>query len=70
MTNIVRIKESNGKSGSFFFYTHNNNFLIKTMTNSELNTFLGKFIERYHEHLMNSETLLTKIYGVYTIKLK
>lgn len=70
MTNILRIKESEGKSGSFFFYTHNNKYMIKTVTSSELKTLLGKFIERYYDHLSKNDTLLAKIYGVYTILIK
>ena len=70
-SNMERIKESEGKSGSFFFFSHDQKFLIKTLTSSELNTFLGEFAVSYYEHMVNSpETLLAKIYGVYTVVIK
>lgn len=65
------MKESEGKSGSFFFYTHDNKFLIKTVTNNELETLLEGFIENYYDHLnLNRKTLLAKIYGIYTVIIK
>ena len=68
---MERIKESEGKSGSFFFFSHDQKFLIKTLTSSELNTFLGDFVVNYYEHMVNSpETLLAKIYGVFTVVIK
>lgn len=68
---MERIKEGEGKSGSFFFFSHDGKFLIKTMTSSELNTFLGDFVVSYHEHMMNNpDTILAKIYGVYTVIIK
>jgi|LauGreDrversion4_2_1035121.scaffolds.fasta_scaffold309269_1 hypothetical protein len=68
---MERIKESEGKSGSFFFFSHDQKFLIKTLTSSELNTFLGEFVISYYDHMINNpDTLLAKIYGVYTIIIK
>ena len=68
---MEKIKESEGKSGSFFFFSHNKMFLIKTLTSSELNTFLEHFVCDYYDHLVNNpETLLAKIYGVYTVIIK
>ncbi len=40
--NIEKIKkagESQGKSGSFFFFSHDSKFIIKTMNDGELKTF-------------------------------
>jgi 1-phosphatidylinositol-4-phosphate 5-kinase len=69
--NIDKIKESQGKSGSFFFFTHDNRYLVKTITNNELQTMLGFFMKCYYEHIANnSETLITKIYGLYSIEIK
>ena len=68
---MEKIKVSEGKSGSFFFFSHNKMFLIKTLTSSELNTFLEHFVWDYYDHLVNNpETLLAKIYGVYTVIIK
>lgn len=69
--NIMSIKESEGKSGSFFFFSDDQKFLIKTITSTELETILGDFIKNYYEHIKsNPESLLARIYGVYTIKIR
>jgi 1-phosphatidylinositol-4-phosphate 5-kinase len=36
---VFKAKESAGKSGSFFFFSFDKKFLIKTMNNSELAVF-------------------------------
>ena len=57
-----------GRSGSFFFFSHDRKFIIKTMKTSELELFLslrGLFAE-HHKSNMNS--LLAKILGVLTIR--
>ena len=69
--NINKIRESEGKSGSFFFFSHDNKFIIKTITNNELNTMLGKFMQNYYEHTSTTpESLLARIYGLYSIVIK
>jgi hypothetical protein len=66
-----RMRESEGKSGSFFFFSHDNNFLIKTITAGELSNMLGCFMKSYYEHVtQNEETLLAKIYGIFSIEIK
>jgi 1-phosphatidylinositol-4-phosphate 5-kinase len=66
-----RVKESEGKSGSFFFFSHDQKFLIKTISTNELNTMLGKFMKNYYEHASNyPESLLARIYGLYSIDVK
>ena len=68
---MENIKESEGKSGSFMFFSHDQKFLIKTLKSSELHTFLGDFALSYYNHLVNNpDTLLTKIYGVFTVIIK
>ena len=37
---VFQMGEGAGKSGSFFFYSHDRRFIIKTMTDEELSTFL------------------------------
>ena len=37
---VFQSGEGSGKSGSFFFFSHDKRFIIKTMTSSELKTFL------------------------------
>ena len=61
--------ESQGKSGSFFFFTHDNKYLIKTMTKEEFKTFM-KFITDYYIHCMKyNNSLIAKILGVFKLKL-
>jgi len=69
--NILNIKESAGKSGSFFFFTYDQNFIIKTITSGELKTMLGAFMKNYYEHInLNPKSLLSRIYGVYEVIIK
>ncbi len=39
--------EGSGKSGSFFFFSHDNKFIIKTMNDEELRTFKKIFKEYF-----------------------
>ncbi|KAG2386126.1 hypothetical protein C9374_002572 [Naegleria lovaniensis] len=58
---------TDGKSGNFFFYTHNGRFLCKTISSAEFETTM-EFLGNYYSYLYNNrETLLTKIYGLYKI---
>jgi len=36
---VFKAGESQGKSGSFFFFSEDSKFIIKTMTDSDLKTF-------------------------------
>ncbi len=68
---MSKIKESEGKSGSFFFFSHDGRFLIKTITNNELNTLIGKFVESYFDYICNNhDSLIARVYGIYTIIIK
>ena len=64
---IAKMSESKGRSGSFFFYSHDRKFIIKTITSSELKTFL-KIINDYYSYINNNQnSAITKIYGLYSI---
>jgi len=39
---IFKAGEGAGRSGSFFFFSHDHKFIIKTMTDSELKLFLSR----------------------------
>jgi len=69
---LKEIKESEGKSGSFFFFTHDKKFIIKTLHQHELQTILGGFLKSYHELIVDSEatTLLARIYGIFEIVIQ
>ncbi|CDW79635.1 phosphatidylinositol phosphate kinase pipk5 [Stylonychia lemnae] len=61
-----------GKSQSFFFFSDNKNFVLKTLKESEKKLLLEKgILENYYQHMMKTKnSLLSKFYGVYTIRVK
>jgi len=68
---MSKVKESEGKSGSFFFFSHDGRFLIKTISKNELNTMLGGFMENYLKYMTeNHDSLIARVYGIYTIIIK
>lgn len=67
---VFKAGESQGKSGSFFFFSHDKNFIIKTMTDSDLYAFKNLF-KTYFAHVStNTQSLLARIYGIYTVKME
>jgi len=65
---VFHAGEGTGKSGSFFFFSHDKRFIIKTITKSELDTFLV-IMKDYIEHFKkNPKSLIVKIIGVFTVK--
>ena len=67
---IDKMGESKGKSGSFFFYSHDRKFIIKTITNEEKETMDKILIDYYLYIKQHDNTLITKIYGIYTVVIK
>ena len=64
---VFNAGEGSGKSGSFFFFSHDNQFLIKTMKSSELKA-LKSILPEYVAYLKsNPYSMLAKIYGVFTL---
>ncbi|CAO3679208.1 unnamed protein product [Rhizopus stolonifer] len=60
---------SPGKSGSFFYYSKDYRFIIKTIHHSE-HKFMLKILKNYYEHIChNPNTLLCRFYGLHRIKL-
>ena len=56
---------TDGKSGNFFFYTHNGRFLCKTISTSEFETCM-LFLSQYYTYMhRNRNSLLTRIYGLH-----
>jgi len=67
---IFNTGEAAGASGSFFFFSHDRRFIVKTMTNTEL-ALIQKILPKLHEHLKkNPASLLSRIYGVYSVKMQ
>jgi len=65
---VFKAGESQGKSGSFFFFSHDKKFIIKTMTNSDFKAFKNLFPQYLKAVGSRPNSLLARIYGVYTIK--
>ncbi|TFK19346.1 SAICAR synthase-like protein [Coprinopsis marcescibilis] len=60
---------SPGKSGSFFYFSRDYRFIIKTIRHSEHKFLLG-ILKGYYEHVKdNPHTLLSRFYGLHRVKL-
>ncbi|KAJ1677185.1 Phosphatidylinositol-4-phosphate 5-kinase, partial [Spiromyces aspiralis] len=60
---------SSGKSGSFFYYSQDFRFIIKTVRHTE-HKFMRKILPQYYEYVRdNPNTMLSRIYGLHRIKL-
>ena len=65
---VFKAGEGAGKSGSFFFFSHDKKFIIKTMTDGELKLLL-RILPNLSEHYKNvPDSLLAKKFGVFTVK--
>jgi 1-phosphatidylinositol-4-phosphate 5-kinase len=65
--NIKAIK-GEGKSGAFFIFTKDKQFILKTATEEERN-FLWQILPHYWRYISkNPDTLLPRFYGVYSMK--
>ena len=65
---VFKATEGQGASGSFFFFTHDNRFTIKTMSVEEVEN-LEEMLDDYVNHLlMNKDSLISRIYGVFLIE--
>ncbi|GAB2229718.1 hypothetical protein Droror1_Dr00013970 [Drosera rotundifolia] len=61
---------SPGKSGSIFYLSHDDRFVIKTLRKSEGKALL-KMLPSYYKHVQKHEnTLITKFFGLHSITLK
>jgi hypothetical protein len=59
---------SNSKSGSFFFYSYDNLFMLKSLTKAESKLFRGKLLRSYYHHLINNhDSLIIKMFGMYRL---
>ncbi|KAJ1941795.1 Phosphatidylinositol-4-phosphate 5-kinase [Kickxella alabastrina] len=60
---------SSGKSGSFFYYSQDYRFIIKTVHHTE-HKFMRDILPQYYEFVRDHpHTLLSRIYGLHRIKL-
>ncbi|KAI4370468.1 hypothetical protein MLD38_018821 [Melastoma candidum] len=65
----LRELSSPGKSGSFFYLTNDDRYMIKTMKKSEVKVLL-RMLPAYYNHVKSFEgTLVTKYFGLHCVKL-
>lgn len=58
---------SAGKSGSFFYYSYDNKFVLKTISNHEFE-FFKSILESYYFHIKeNVNTLIQRFFGLHTM---
>ncbi|KAG6005370.1 hypothetical protein E4U21_000221 [Claviceps maximensis] len=60
---------SPGKSGSFFYFSRDYKYIIKTIHHAE-HKFLRKILRDYYNHVQsNPNTLLSQFYGLHRVKM-
>ncbi|KAK1628898.1 hypothetical protein QYE76_003213 [Lolium multiflorum] len=60
---------SPGKSGSFFYLTNDDKYMIKTMKKAEVKVLL-RMLQPYYKHVRAHEnTLITKFFGLHCVKI-
>lgn len=60
---------SPGKSGSFFYFSRDYKYIIKTIHHGE-HKFLRKILRDYYKHVQeNPNTLLSQFYGLHRVKI-
>lgn len=65
----ARVKSSGGRSGAFFYFTADREFVLKTVTSEEL-ILLRSMIKDYCDHVSDQEgSYLSRIFGIYKIKI-
>ena len=68
--NLNKCMGSEGKSGSVFFFTHDKKFILKTISEAELDSLVHKLLKPYYELIVGkNNTYLTRLYGAYTLKM-
>lgn len=62
-------KFTEGKSGSFFYFTRDFRYIIKTVT-AEEERFLQKIAYRYYSYMQkNPDSLIVRLYGMHKVRL-
>ena len=69
LTSFIDANESQGKSGSFFMFSHDKSLVLKTIKEKEVKLLI-KLLKFYAEHLRTyPNSLLCRIYGLFHLKL-
>lgn len=75
VTNLPSLKSnagnSGGRSASFFYFSHDRRFLLKTICTSEKDFLLKELLVDYHKFLIDHEdSILSRIIGVFTFRFQ
>ena len=63
-------RNSGGRSSSFFLYSSDKKYIIKTISNKELKVLLSDFLKSYHSHLyQNHDSVISRILGAYSFQV-
>lgn len=65
---VFKAGQGAGQSGSFFFFSFDNRFIIKTLRGKEKHVLLGMLDPLLNHLETNTDSLLARIYGLYSIK--
>jgi len=65
----VRNNFSEGKSGSFFMFTYDSQFMVKTINDEELELLLNNAPFFYRHYTTFRDTLIYRIFGIYELKM-
>ena len=59
---------SSGKSGSFFYYTSDGNFMLKTIRKDEFK-LMKSILKNYYDHITveNQDSMISRIYGLHKV---
>jgi len=69
LTSMVE-KFSEGRSSSFFYFTHDKRFMVKTVSDDEQETMV-LILEKFCKHMAtNPDTFINKIYGCHGIHMQ
>lgn len=61
---------SPGKSGSFFYYSYDMRFVVKTISKGEA-TFLRSILQQYYKFVRdNPNTLISRFFGMHRVKVR
>lgn len=67
---VFKAGESQGKSGSFFFFSKDQRFIIKTMTQDDFDAFQRIQKAYFARVCKDDDSLLARVYGIYSVKME
>ena len=63
-------RNSGGRSSSFFLYSTDKKYIIKTISGKELKVLLSDFLKAYHSHLYKfHDSIICRIIGAYSFQV-